>query len=252
MRGEHASSPVAQGAAAFPSTRWSLVRSLDVGVRDTRAQVALDELCRTYWYPLFVFARRSGLSPEDAEDSTQGFIGRLIEKDYFANAREERGTLRSFLLSGFKNYLINQRKAERREKRGGGQILLSLSVTEAEERYRLEPDDIGASPDLLFERRWAMTILEQVFARLRSEYESAEKGELFEALKVSLVGTRKTSASYVELGQRLGMSAGAVKLAAYRLRQRFRELIRAHIADTVSHPDEINEEILALFRTFAR
>jgi DNA-directed RNA polymerase specialized sigma24 family protein len=233
----------------FPATRWSLVRT--AGGDDTVSAVALSELCRLYWYPLYVFARRSGLNPPDSEDATQGFLARVIEKDYIARAREELGTLRSFLLRGLKNYLANERKAQRRLKRGGGQEVFSLDATDAERRYKLEPQD-AQSPDVLFERRWATTVLNNVFEELRREYSASGKESLFDALKPTLAGERSEANSHASIGEALDMSEGAVKIAAYRMRQRFREILRDQVAQTVQSEEEVNGEILALFRVFSR
>lgn len=219
---------------------------------DTKSAVALAELCRIYWYPLYVFARRSGLTVADAEDATQGFLTRVIEKDYIARARSEQGTLRSFLLRGLKNYLANERKARHRLKRGGNQETLSLDFILAEKRYQQEPAEAAQSPDYLFERRWATTVLDSVFATLKHEYRARDKSAIYEALKPTLGGTRSGAQTYASVARDLGMTEGAVKLAAYRMRQRFREILRMQVAQTVQSEEEVNEEILALFRAFSR
>ncbi|MEZ5326709.1 MAG: hypothetical protein R3F19_16810 [Verrucomicrobiales bacterium] len=245
---------VGVGGGQFPSTRWSLVRA--VSADDTLAATALAELCKTYWYPLYVFARRTGLTAPDAEDATQGFLARVIEKEMIARAREELGTLRSFLLRGLKNYLANERKARYRTKRGGGHLLVSLdaaAIASAERRYQFEPDTgTNDSPDQWFERRWATTVLENVFATLRDEYGQADKGALFDALKPTLTSARGDSPTYAAIGDSFAMTEAAVKLVAFRMRQRFRDILREQVGQTVQTEREVNEEILALFRAFAR
>jgi RNA polymerase sigma-70 factor (ECF subfamily) len=232
----------------FATTHWSIVLAAqrsDPG----RAHAALSKLCQTYWYPLYAFVRRQGRSPEDAQDLTQEFFARLLAKNYLAEVAREKGKFRSFLLAALKHFLANEWDRAQAAKRGGGQVLISLDDTDAESRYRLEPAD-PMSADKIFERRWAMTLLEQVLNRLRHEHLRAGKAELYEQLKVCLSGARD-SAPYAELAARLKLTEGAVKVAVHRLRQRYRELLRDEIAQTVSGPAEVEEELRHLFSVLA-
>jgi RNA polymerase sigma-70 factor (ECF subfamily) len=206
----------------------------------TRARAALENLCRTYWYPLYAFVRRLGHSPHDAEDLVQGFFARCLEKNYLKAADQAKGRFRSFLLLTLKRFLANEWDKGRARKRGGGQIMVELDALRPEERYALEPAD-QLSADRLFERRWALTLLETVLRRLREEQEAAGRLAAFEQLKDCLIsGARGTA--YAQLAAQLGMSEGAVKVAVYRLRRRYRELLEAEIANTVSSPELVSEE----------
>ena len=210
------------------------------GGDSTRARAALEALCRTYWYPLYAFARRMGQSPHDAEDSVQGFFAICLEKNYLAAAEQAKGRFRSFLLLSLKRFLAKERDKSRARKRGGGQRPIALDGLTAEQRYALEPAE-PLSADRLFERRWALTLLEQVLSRLRAELAAAGRLEAFEQLKEFLLaGGRGTP--YKELAARLGTSEGAVKVGVHRLRQRYRELLEEEIANTVASPEEVAEE----------
>jgi RNA polymerase sigma-70 factor (ECF subfamily) len=206
-----------------------------------QATQALEKLCRTYWYSLYAYVRRKGHSPEDAQDLTQGFFARLLEKDYLKLADRERGKFRAFLLTAIKHFLVNEWESTRTAKRGGGQMVFSLDEPLAESRYLSEPTR-ELSPDKVFEKRWAITVLEQVLGRLRQESVAAGKGELFELLKEALWG-EKNAASQAELGTPLGLSAAAVKSAVHRFRLRYRELLRSEIANTVASHEDIDEEL---------
>ncbi|HET6408321.1 MAG TPA: sigma-70 family RNA polymerase sigma factor [Chthoniobacteraceae bacterium] len=230
----------------FGETRWSLVLAAQSG---DEAQLALAELCELYWYPLYAFVRRSGYSREEAEDLTQEYFARLLEKNWLANVDRAKGRFRAFLLATLKHFLANEWRRAQTEKRGGKLELVSLDINQAEERYHREPAD-SLSPDLLFERRWALTIIENVFTALRAEMEAAGKLNLFETLK-DLLSPDARHFSYAEAGVRLGMSEDAVKMTVYRLRKRYRDLLRAHIAATVSTNAEIDQEIRELFRVFS-
>jgi RNA polymerase sigma-70 factor (ECF subfamily) len=205
------------------------------------AQAALERLCRTYWFPLYAFARRQGSSPEDAQDVTQDFFSRLIEKNYLAKADPDRGRFRTFLLRSFKNFLINEWKRVGRLKRGGGVEFVSIDKNAAEERYAAEAPD-GFDPEAEFEKRWAVTLIEQVLAALRQEFSAADKVRLFDELKGFIWGDKNTS-SYAEIAAQLNLSEGTVKVAMHRLRQRFRELLRAEVAHTVARPEDIDGEL---------
>lgn len=202
---------------------------------------ALQKLCQCYWYPLYVFVRRKGYSPSDAQDLTQEFFARFLEKRYVSLADQGRGKFRTFLLKSLEHFLINEWTKANAIKRGGGQRIISWDEKTAEERYAYEPID-EAAPDKIFEKRWASELLSQVLHALRQEFMESGKPELFEALKVSLWG-EGSSVSYDQIGTQLGMSETAVKVAAHRLRQRYRELLRAEVAQTVSTTAEVDEEL---------
>ena len=238
--GDPAGAGFRPGADYFATTHWSVVLSAQRH-DSTRAQAALSVLCQAYWYPLYAFVRRQGHGPEDAQDLTQEFFARLLARNYLADVQREKGRFRSFLLAALKHFLANEWDRARAAKRGGGQLLVSLDDSEAENRYRLEPAD-AMSADKIFERRWALTLLEQVLRRLRDDYAAGGKVVMFEELKPSLVGSSQ-SAPYAELAGRLKMSEGAVKVAVHRLRQRYRELLREEIAQTVAVPGEVEDEI---------
>ncbi len=234
--------PVSANASpgVFPTTHWSVV--LLAGQADSpQAADALEKLCRTYWYPLYVYVRRQGNSPEDAQDLTQDFFSRLLEKNYFAKADRDRGKFRTFLLGSLKNFLVNEWKRAGRLKRGGDLTFLSFDAKETEERYAGEPSD-ETNPANAYERQWAVALIEQVFSMLRGEYAAADKAQLFEALKVCVWG-ETSPAPYAEIGQQLNLTEGTVKVAVHRLRQRFRELLRAEVAHTVARPEDIDGEL---------
>src|SRR2546427_7732151 len=224
----------------FTTTHWSVV--LLAGQADSpHATEALEKLCRTYWYPLYVYVRRQGNSPEDSQDLTQIFFSRLLEKNYFAKADPDRGKFRTFLLGSLKNFLVNEWKREGRLKRGGDLTFLSIDANVAEDRYATEPAN-ESNPDAAYEQRWAVTLIEQVLAMLRREYSAADKARLFEELKGFIWGDKST-ASYAEIAAHLNLTEGTVKVAVHPLRQRFRELLRAEVAHTVARPDDVDDEL---------
>ena len=214
------------------------------------ATAALEKLCRTYWYPLYAYLRRQGRSPHDAQDLTQAFFLRLLEGNLLERAAREKGRFRSFLLTSLKNFLSDEWDKARAAKRGGGTPILSLDEQTAEDRYRFEPAD-EMSAEKLFDRRWAMTLLEMAMQRLEQEYAAADKAALFQRLHVALLG-EKTSLTYADLGAQLSMTEGAVKVAAHRMHRRYRELLRAEIASTVSSQDDIDDELRQLFAALSR
>ena len=233
----------------FETTHWSLVVAAGRG-DPARARAAMEKLCQSYWYPLYAFVRRTGFTAHDAEDSVQGFFAVCLEKNYLNAADESRGRFRSFLLIALKRFLSKERDKMRAHKRGGGQAPIALDGLTAEQRYALEPAD-PFSADKLFERRWALTLLEQVLSRLREEQAAAGKQETFEQMKEVLSsGGRGTP--YAQLAARLGMSEGAVKVAVHRLRQRYRALLEREIANTVASPEEIEEERRYLLKVLSR
>jgi RNA polymerase sigma-70 factor (ECF subfamily) len=232
----------------FTATHWSVVLTARQSGSPAAFQ-ALERLCRTYWYPLYAFVRRQGYSPEDAQDLTQSFFERVLEKNYFGQVGRERGRFRAFLLASLKHFLSDQRDRDRAAKRGGGKLRLSLDAQEGEERYQLEPADT-MTPEKLYERRWALGVLAQARARLRDEFSAAGKSDLYEELNGFETGERK-DLTYAEVGRRLSLSESAIKSAALRLRQRYGELIRDEIAQTVATASEIDEEIRHLLAVMA-
>jgi RNA polymerase sigma-70 factor (ECF subfamily) len=202
---------------------------------------ALAKLCETYWYPLYAFVRRQGHCPQDAQDLTQDFFVRFLEKEYFGLADPTRGRFRTFLLSSLKNFLQEQHRHATRLKRGGGQPPLSWDTQTAEGCYQAEPRD-PSTPEMIYEKRWALTLLETALARLGQELAASGKGRLFAELKPFLSGNRGGS-SYAETAARLGMTEGALKVAIHRFRARYRALLREEVAHTVAAPEEIDEEL---------
>ena len=228
----------------FSTTHWSVVLAAS-GTDLPEAAAALEKLCRTYWYPLYAFVRRKGHSPHDAQDLTQAFFARLLEKNYMAQADRERGRFRTYLLAALTHFLADEWDKARRIKRGGGREMLSFDAASAEERYRLEPvDQLDAAK--LYERRWVTTLFDKVLARLEDEFRDSGKGELFDGLKSSLLAD-DSRLSYAQLGARLGLKEDAVKQAAHRMRRRYRELFREEIAQTVAGPGEVEDELKHLF-----
>jgi DNA-directed RNA polymerase specialized sigma24 family protein len=233
---------------AFSTTRWSLV--ILAGDRDdSRCAEALSALCEAYWYPLYAFVRRQGHKAEDAADLTQGFFARFLERNDVAAARRERGRFRSYLLACMKHYLANEWDRARAQKRGGGRTPISIDAMRAEERYGLEPAyDITA--EKLFDRRWALTLLDRVLGDLRREYDSKGKLRTFELLKPFLTA-EGTPAQRRAAADGLRMTEGALNVALHRLRKRYRTLLRKHIADTVGEEKHVDEEIQDLFSALA-
>ena len=231
-------------SALFATTHWSVVLAAGETVSPA-ADAALAELCLTYWYPLYAFVRRKGHNPHDAQDLTQAFFARLLEKNYVAQADRERGRFRTYLLAAFTHFLADEWDKARRMKRGGDREIISFDAVSAEERYRLEPiDQLDASK--LYERRWVTTLFDKVLARLEQEFRDSGKGELFDCLKSSLLADDSGS-SYAQLGGRLGLKEDAIKQAVHRMRRRYRELFREEIAQTVAGPGEVEDELKRLF-----
>lgn len=233
----------ASGVGQFNTTHWSLV--LLAGQSQAPfADAALEKLCRTYWYPLYAYVRRGGHSPHDAQDLTQEFFARLLEKNYLQLADRDRGRFRSFLLKSLQHFLVNEWVRGQAQKRGGGQKVFSLDEEAAERSYLAQPAD-QLAPESLYDQRWAMTLLERAMERLGADYATAGKEELFRQLKPLLL-TEGSGESYRQLAGPLGLSEGAVKVALHRLRQRFRDAVRAEIAQTVATPEEVDEELRCL------
>jgi len=228
----------------FVTTQWSVV--LAAGKSDCVAsRRALAALCEAYWYPLYAYMRRKGYQPAEAQDLTQAFFAELLEKDRLRMADRQRGKFRSFLLSSLNHFAAKQWRDARAQKRGGPEPKLSLDFTAAEARYVHEPSH-ELTAEKIFERRWAMTLLEHAVNRLRDEYDAGGKLTLFDHLKDHL-GKDPQALPYRDLGEMLEMSEGAVKIAAHRLRQRCRALLREEIAETVAGPEEVDDELKSLF-----
>ena len=244
--GKHDSLP--QGTAQFAVTHWSVVLAAG-GSDSTQAHDALERLCKTYWFPIYAFVRRQGHTPHDAQDLTQGFFTRLLERNYLADADRSKGRFRSFLLGALKHFLANEWDKAQAQKRGGGQTLIPIDVATAETASGFEPAD-NLTADKVFERRWALTLLDQVLRRLRHEYVSDGKEEMFNQLKQTLTEASR-SVPYAEIAVRLRTTEGAIKVAVHRLRQRYREMLRAEIASTVGDPAEVEDEIRNLFAALA-
>jgi RNA polymerase sigma-70 factor (ECF subfamily) len=246
--GQH-DEPGLSPAGRFATTRWSVVAAAGRGA-SPEAHEALATLCRTYWYPLYAYARRRLASAEDARDLTQEFFARLLEKEYLQAADPRRGKFRSFLLTAFQRFLAKDRDRAAAQKRGGGRPVLPLDFREGERLYRQEPAD-PATPEILYERRWALRLLEQTLGRLREELTRAGKQNLFEALKGTLTGDEAVG-PYADIAGRLGLSEQAVKVAVHRLRRRYAELLRAEIAQTVASAEDVADELRDLFNAVRR
>jgi len=233
----------------FVSTHWSVV--LRAGRSDSpEAHAALAELCRAYWFPLYAYARRQGCDVHNAQDLTQEFFSKLIEKNYLNVADRRRGRFRWFLLTAFKCFLANEWDRTQAQKRGGGKQIVSFDGMSAEERYLHEPQET-LSADQLYDRRWAADLLEGAHARLRAEYAEADRAERFKYMEAYLPGGQ-TTLSQAEVGAALGLTEGTVKQEVFKVRRRFGELLREAVAQTVAHPDEVDEEIQYLIDVMSR
>jgi RNA polymerase sigma-70 factor (ECF subfamily) len=240
--------PVRAQAKEFESTVWSMVLSARGG-DGTEAREALASLCAIYWYPLYAFVRRKGYDGVAAEDLVQGFFARLLEKGDLGTVERSKGKFRSFLMAACTHYLANQADQGRAKKRGGGRSPISIDRPAAEGRYGCEPaHDLTA--ERLFERQWAMTLLEHVRETLAAEMARAGKARQFEALRSSLLGGAKRS-PYSKIAAELGITEQAARAAAHRLRGRYRELLREEVARTLDDPAELDEEIRSLFAALA-
>lgn len=227
----------------FATTRWSLVQAAG-GERSTPAREALGTLCETYWFPLYAFARHRGLSPEQAEDRTQSFFAFILEGDVISRADRQRGRFRSFLLKSLQNFLMTEQRHDDAQKRGGGRVIQSLDIAQAESRYVHEPIS-HETPEGLFDRQWALTVLQTTLAKLRAEYLAEGRRELCELLEPHLHGD-ENRLPYIDLATRFGLSEEAIKSAAHRMRRRYRELLRTEVAETLSDPNEVDDELRSL------
>jgi RNA polymerase sigma-70 factor (ECF subfamily) len=239
----------AMAASDFLSTHWSIV--LRAGrADDSGARAALAFLCQRYWYPLYAFVRKKGIDPERAEDVTQGFFVRLIEKQVLERAAPSRGRFRLFLLASLQNFLSNERDQAQAQKRGGGRPKLALDVDAGERKLRFEPSH-ELTPERIFDRAWAVQLLELVVGRLRQEFADKGKASEFDIMQSFLAGKHK-DLSYERTAAALALSVAAVRQAAHRLRKRYREMLRAEVAETVASEDQIDDEIRGLFEALGR
>jgi RNA polymerase sigma-70 factor (ECF subfamily) len=227
------------GPVAFSTTHWSVV--LEAQGDSPAAKEALEKLCRTYWRPIYSFVRREGVGPEEAEDITQGFFAQLLERKSLSAVRKEKGRLRSYLLGALKYFLADEQRRAMAIKRGKGQRLIPLEDLHADERIEMEPAD-PVTAEMIYERRWALTVLEQVLHRLKNEYRAAGNAALFDSLK-QLLPDEPGAPSQAETAAQLGMTENALRQAFYRFRQRYQSLLREEIAHTVATPGDIEDEL---------
>ena len=230
---------------SFVTTHWSVVLKAGQGAADG-ADVALEKLCRTYWWPLYAFVRRRGYAAHDAQDLTQEFFARLLAKDFLRSVDRNKGKFRSFLLAALEHFLANEWRRTQTQKRGGNCSFVSIDDSSAEQPFLQVPAS-NLSPEQFFAQQWAMTLLNQTLAELEQEFVGSGKGRLFGELKIFLTGEKRAT-SYAELATSLDMTQAALKMAVSRMRQRYGELLRAEIANTVSDPAEIEEELRALLQ----
>jgi len=238
------SNPGDKVGSRFSTTHWSMVLAAGA-FGSAGSREALERLCKTYWFPLYTYLRRRGCDTHEAEDCTQAFFAALLQRHGLQRANPERGKFRSFLLSALNHFLADERDHAGAQKRGGGKEIISLDVEDAETRYRCEPAH-DLTPEKLFEKSWSLTVLSNAMARLKAEFAEEGKEQLFESLKPHLPAG-KGPASYKDVAARLGLTEAAVKVAVHRLRHRYRQLVREEIAQTVSTPEEVDEEIRDLF-----
>jgi RNA polymerase sigma factor (sigma-70 family) len=233
------------GASQFPTTRWSLV--VAAGNHPREAQSSLVSLCEHYWYPLYAYLRRRGYPSDQAQDLTQEFFVRVLEGRYLDRADPEKGRFRSFLLTSLKFFVADEEDRRRARKRGGGMVV-AIECSSGEERYQREPAH-DETPERIYERRWALLLIDRVVEKLREEFVQQGRSEHFERLKVFLLG--HSDAPYAALAREMDTSEGALKVAVHRLRKRYRELFRQEIADTVADPAEVESELRFLAAVLA-
>jgi RNA polymerase sigma factor (sigma-70 family) len=245
---EDSGQPTSAAGDVFATTHWTVV--LAAGRRSTpQSDAALEQLCKTYWFPLYAYVRRRGYSKEDAEDLTQAFFARFLARNYLAGLSAERGRFRAFLLASLKHFLINEWDKSQRQKRGGGKMPLSLDWQTADTKFQVAAAN-EPSPDKAFDREWALALLAKVIERLQKECEADGKAKLFEQLKIFLTAGKDDTAQ-AEAARALGMEEGAVRVAIHRLRKRYRQLLRDEIAQTLADAADVDEEMRALFGAFS-
>lgn len=247
---DSSSTAIPLAGTQFPPTLWSVVLLAGGREPSAQSQQALATLCQNYWFPLFAYLRRNGNSPQDAEDLTQGFFLHLLQKNRLETVAREKGRFRSFLLASLKNFLADAWEKSQAQKRGGGTTIVSFESAGAEERYQAESMPM-ADPERLFERRWAIALLDRVLGRLEAEFKAAGKGQRFEQLQVFLSGDPR-GLHYADIASTLGMTEGAVKVAVLRMRARYRELIQDEVAQTVARPEDVADEMRHLFAVLSR
>ena len=231
-------------AGQFPNTRWSIVHRANAEQSSVETTRALEHICRGYWLPIYAFIRRTGVRPAEAEELTQEFLMRMVEGEYLSKAERERGKLRTFLLACVKHFLSDQRRASNRQKRGGGQTPISIDQAIAEHGYAAEPAD-ELTPDALFERRWAVSLMNQVMAGLALQLAKEGKRDLYDAL-LPFTHLEAKPTSIAAAAEKLGMTEAAVKMAISRLRQRLRDRLREAVAETLGPEDDLEAEMLHL------
>lgn len=236
------------GEKWFPTTRWTMVVQAGELAGEAAAR-ALEELCQAYWRPLYVYVRRRGVPAEKAEDLIQGFFADFLARDHVAQADRRKGRLRSYLLGALNHYLSDATGRERRQKRGGGRAVLSLDLASTEAGYLREAVD-DQTPDQLYERRWALALLERVLDRLKAEHHAAGRGKLFDELKPLLLSV-DAPANYGPLARKLGRSEGALRVAVHRMRRRYGQLLRNEVAEVVADPADIDDELRHLVAVLA-
>jgi RNA polymerase sigma-70 factor (ECF subfamily) len=232
---------------SFEHTNWFTVRKAGVP-ESPGSDAARDHICQAYWYPIYFYVRRLGHSAEDAQDFTQEFFSRLYHKNYLQSADSKKGKFRSFLLMMLQRFMADEWDKSRRQKRGGGQEVISIDAQDTEFRYRSEPKD-ELTPDKAFERQWASAIMEQALTHLQEEYDGAGKGTIFQELRSFVSSEDKIP--YAEAAGKLGMTDSNVKVSVHRLRHRYGELLRAEIARTAANPEQVEEEMQDLFAAVA-
>jgi RNA polymerase sigma-70 factor (ECF subfamily) len=248
LTSEHSTPASTAPGDIFATTHWTVV--LAAGKRSTpQSARALEELCRTYWFPLYAYVRRRGHTKEDAEDLTQAFFARFLKKNYLTGLSTERGRFRAFLLASLKHFLINEWDKARRQKRGGGVTLLSLGWQTADTQFQIAATN-EPSPDKAFDREWAVALLAKVIERLQIECEADGQAKQFAELKVFLTAG-KGELSHADAAKALDMDEGAVRVAVHRLRKRYRQLLRDEIAQTLADSADVDEEMRALFGAFS-
>ena len=241
-------SPV-QSPRRFATTRWSLV--VAAGRKSSPdAEAALETLCNAYWFPLYAYVRSRGKNANDARDLTQEFFARLLEKDFLQTADPDRGRFRSFLLTVLKRFLANEHEKEQTLKRGGDRRKLAIDFDSGEQRIQIEPAT-SATPESIFERQWALTLLQRVLSNLEADYSESGRRELFEKCRVYLTGSAGAP-PYAETAEQLGMTEGALKVAVHRMRKQYREKLQEEVAQTVSSEAEVEDEIRSLMTAVAR
>ncbi|HEX3797942.1 MAG TPA: sigma factor [Verrucomicrobiae bacterium] len=247
MTSEHTTPRVPTRADTFATTHWTVVLAAGQG-RTVQADTALEELCHTYWYPLYAYVRRRGHTHEDAEDLTQGFFARFLERNYLEGLTSEKGKFRAFLLASLKHFMANEWNRAHAQKRGGETPALSLDWQSADSRYQINvPDDL--SPDKIYDREWALALLERVITRLRDECNASDQARLFDSLKPFLT-MDKAAVPYAQAAAELNLAEGAVRVAVHRLRKRYRGLLRDEITQTLADPAQVEEEMRTLLGAF--